>query len=143
MPFVRITLLIMKCVIILDRSFHVPLCKRNKSQGSTSAHSSFKNKRTAVQPVYPVCKAHLHYTYEWLVWKNTPMGVLLQPSLKIPPCLIKTHPPHLRSVYQWLRPKVFKLGRIGCPLLHTEADERDDESCFRGIPSIESEVTFM
>lgn len=61
-----------------------------------------------------------------------PMCLLLRPSLKIPPCLIRTHPPHLRYVCHWLRPKVFKLGRIGCAPLHTEAHERDDLSFFRG-----------
>lgn len=65
-----------------------------------------------------------------------PMCLLLCPSLKIPPCLIRTHPPHLRYVCHWRRPKVFKLGWTECALLHTETHERVDESFFRAMSNV-------
>lgn len=117
-------------------SLYLSSSKCNKAQKSTSAHFSFINKRTDVQPVYLVCKAHLYYTYEWLVWKNTSYWAnvpFIAPFIKNPPCLIRTRPPHMRYIRHWQKPKVFKLSRTGCALLHTEAHERDDEHCLRGM----------
>lgn len=113
--FVSIILLIMICVIMLEGSPYLPLSKYNKVRESTCAHCSLWYKRTDVQPVYPVWQAHLHYTYEWLVWKNTSHRAnvpFIASFIKNPPCLIRTHPPHLSCVCLWLRPKVFRLGSI-------------------------------
>lgn len=92
---------------------------KKQSTGITvSSLYSHKQKNRCVV-VYPAYKEHLHYTYEWLVKKKKTLIIeaiclLLHPSLKIPPCLIRTRPPHMKYACHWLRPKVFKLGRIGC-----------------------------
>lgn len=130
---VGITLLIMKCVIILDRSLHLPPSKCD-NQPLLTPLSETKEQMCgqSTLSVKHTCITHMNdWSEKTLVIE--PMCLLLHPSLKIPPCLIRTHPPHLKYVCHWLRPKVFKLGRIGCARLHTETHERDDESCFRGM----------
>lgn len=124
----------MKCVIKWEGSFYLPSSQR------LLASLSRTYKRTDVQqstlPATNTCITHMnHWSKKTLI--TEPICLLLHPSLKIPPCLIRTHPPHLRYACHWMRPKVFKLSAIGCGLLHTQMHEMDDRSCFRATQKVE------